>query len=140
MSGTTPLVWEKYSSKKTAEMWFHRLRRRVTRLVGYTVVAFLGLKMLMRIFMTRTMVDSATEKLESAIFGALQHGFCPAPITTDLEVERLIRRSKETQLILDPERFLLPVLAQGVQGNCLIIIINSLKAKLSLSSNICPYC
>lgn len=116
MVGPTSLVWEKYPSKKSAEMWFHRLRRKTTRLAGYTVVAFLTLKFLVRIFMTRTMLDSVTEKLEQMIFGALQKDFCPAPITTEQEVESIIYKSRMPQIRLDPNKFLLPILAQGAQG------------------------
>ena len=116
MVGPTGLVWEKYPSKKTAEMWFHRLRRKVTRLAGYTVVAFLSLKFLVRILMTRTMLDSVTEKIEQMIFGALQKDFCPAPISTDQEVENIIYKSRLPHIPLDPDKFLLPILAQGAQG------------------------
>ena len=33
-------LWEKYPSKKSAQMFFHRARRKITRLAGYTGKVF----------------------------------------------------------------------------------------------------
>ena len=65
------LVWEK-SSRKKPDIWFQRLRRRITRTIGYTVVLFLGLKYLARLFFGDSILDAVTDQLETVIYGALK--------------------------------------------------------------------
>ena len=65
------LVWEK-SSRKKPDIWFQRLRRRITRTIGYTVVLFLGLKYLARLFFGESILDAVTDQLETVIYGALK--------------------------------------------------------------------
>ena len=62
------------------------------------------------------MMDSMTEKLEMMIFGAIKNDFCPAPISSDDDVENIIYKSRVPYFNLDSDKFLLPILAQGAQG------------------------
>ena len=74
-----------------------------------TVVLFLGLKYLARLFFGESILDAVTDQLETVIYGALKEDYCPAtgrkwPV--DLKSSSPIHR-------LNPDKFLLPILAEA---------------------------
>ena len=62
----------KASRKKGADVWFQRLRRRITRTIGYTVVLFLIVKFSAKLILGENLMDAVTYKIEAAIYGALK--------------------------------------------------------------------
>ena len=77
---------------------------------------FFFAKLVIRIFLTKTALDSVEEKVELAIFGVLQQEFCPSPLQSSRQIKNAITSVRGPQIVLDPSKFLLPILAQGAQG------------------------
>ena len=46
---------------------------------------------MVRIFLTKTALDSVEERVELAIFGVLQKEFCPTPLQSDAQIKKVIK-------------------------------------------------